>query len=600
MKKLKLVTFFLLSFSNLLSSAETDYERYKENYCKNGIRNIESVIISCHNFDPTPKVVAEDEISEILEFTVKQDFKKFCRDTDNFKEKIKGYVGKNDIIPFPPNKCACELPRSKKARAEFCSTDQQQKKENLDLQYKSYIMLSKLDKLKSFESELCEAPIEEVSLASCKTNKAKQTLNYIEKNFELPPVLKAKFNQLINNTSITSCQSEGLTNFCTEMSQSADTFSKTKTITDYIGKFDFKNDSSLEIRNLEIYSCLNYNDTREIKTTSNKMVDILYRTNQTVVITEPPSEPAQVKEMEEKYNIKIEEDDTSFIINRKIAIANHKKQYEIDLKRTTEISGALNNLVDQLGKTTDPSKRKQIFTQIHNYKKELRTLSNTVPQKSNIAAIQDIEKKYPEEVKRYYAETEATNNNWTRATDVKQDNFKIPTSKLSNIDHSKMKKEYIPFYNKETNAKRTNIVPALPKTTEEIQGEQENRKMAKKNNIAQTFSSGATSIASRSPASARERSSTSVSAPSLKSYNIPNKEKEPEVLQNTERPRIKVVFIDDQKVMKLFKLQDKVYELQEEINKEDFIENFDNFPELVKEQGRSFFNIFDSKNLRIQ
>jgi hypothetical protein len=132
---------------------------------------------------------------------------------------------------------------------------------------------------------------------------------------------------------------------------------------------------------------------------------------------------------------------------------------------------------------------------------------------------------------------------------------------------------------------------------------------AKKNNVAArgaTKSSGASGVR-RGPASRGGSSGGGISSggslglsgggassPSAysntRTYQVENKSYEPQVLNNAEKPATKVVFVEDLKVMRVFKLNDeKVYEIDAEYTEDSFKENYSQFEEEVKLDGEQFF-----------
>ncbi|EQC47353.1 hypothetical protein [Bacteriovorax sp. Seq25_V] len=610
MKKTTLKLIILsISYHGLLYANE-DYKRYKDYYCKTGIRKIENVIISCTQFNPNPTVKTESDLDDIINYTVKQSFTDFCRQNKNVE--IKGFESEKDLVPFPLNNCICKLPKSKRAKDPFCKNEDENKNK---LQYKAITILPEIESLGSLELETCppeKSKKEIVSLSQCKDDESKKTLNYLLKGLLISEGINAVVSNtietLLKEDNISTCQTETIDSLCDKLSIPENEYSINY---EDIRVFNSSliNDE-INIDNILIYSCLAGVDIYS-ETTN----EIIPEIQQLVKEYQQEDKP----ELENKYGIRIDEDDSLFIINRKIAIAEHKKQYERDVIRTTEITTELNSLIDQLSKTQNPVQRKQIFTKLHQLKKELRKVARTVPQKDNISSIKDIESKYPDEAQQYYAEIKndhrknSTSSNWSQAKDYKPTPSTFKAKNNNSVNKANSNKQYTPFYTKTEKAVRTNIVPAAPKSKEEIAKDKREDAQRKKESISNTFSDALPSAASRSatttrspaslPNSGKSNSSSgvgSISAPSLKSYNIPSKEKEPEVINNSDKPKIKVVFIADQKVMKLFKLENKGYELKEEITKEDFVENFESFPKLVKEQGRDFFNIFDSRKLNIQ
>ncbi|OIQ17141.1 MAG: hypothetical protein BM556_13080 [Bacteriovorax sp. MedPE-SWde] len=101
------------------------------------------------------------------------------------------------------------------------------------------------------------------------------------------------------------------------------------------------------------------------------------------------------------------------------------------------------------------------------------------------------------------------------------------------------------------------------------------------------------SVSSRSSGSGLTLGSSSAGAGSLsqaKTYQVENKSYVNQVLNNEERPKLKVIFVEDLKVMKVFKLnEDKVYEKEGEYSEESFKENYNNFETDVKLDGEQFF-----------
>lgn len=73
-------------------------------------------------------------------------------------------------------------------------------------------------------------------------------------------------------------------------------------------------------------------------------------------------------------------------------------------------------------------------------------------------------------------------------------------------------------------------------------------------------------------------------------YQVESKSYESQVLNNAQRPETKVIFVEDLKVMRVFKLNDdKVYEIDGEYTEDSFKENYEEFESEVKLDGEQFF-----------
>lgn len=98
---------------------------------------------------------------------------------------------------------------------------------------------------------------------------------------------------------------------------------------------------------------------------------------------------------------------------------------------------------------------------------------------------------------------------------------------------------------------------------------------------------------SRSPASLSLNSGAGLSSHSrgnLKTYQVENKSLEPKVLKDSYQTPTKVVFVEDLKVMRVFKLEEGVYKIEGEYNSKSFKENLNRFDREVQLDGEQFFN----------
>ncbi|EQC45749.1 hypothetical protein M899_1382 [Bacteriovorax sp. BSW11_IV] len=101
-------------------------------------------------------------------------------------------------------------------------------------------------------------------------------------------------------------------------------------------------------------------------------------------------------------------------------------------------------------------------------------------------------------------------------------------------------------------------------------------------------------------------SSTSISGPSLisldsynsvKNYNVPNRKLENEALYDGQDPEVKAVFLQDEKLMRLFRYKDDKYELEEEFDARKFYANINQFDNKTKELGVVFFKRYAVNDL---
>jgi len=107
--------------------------------------------------------------------------------------------------------------------------------------------------------------------------------------------------------------------------------------------------------------------------------------------------------------------------------------------------------------------------------------------------------------------------------------------------------------------------------------------------------SGSSTASARAPASlflngGIGSTSGSGSIGNLKTYQVENKTLEPKVLKDSYKTPTKVVFVEDLKVMRVFKLEEGVYKIEGEYNSKSFKENLNRFDREVQLDGEQFFN----------
>lgn len=84
---------------------------------------------------------------------------------------------------------------------------------------------------------------------------------------------------------------------------------------------------------------------------------------------------------------------------------------------------------------------------------------------------------------------------------------------------------------------------------------------------------------------------------SIKNYNIPSRLEEREALYDGQDPEVKAVFLQDEKLMRLFRYKEDKYELEEEFDARKFYANINQFDNKTKELGVIFFKRYAVNDL---
>lgn len=84
---------------------------------------------------------------------------------------------------------------------------------------------------------------------------------------------------------------------------------------------------------------------------------------------------------------------------------------------------------------------------------------------------------------------------------------------------------------------------------------------------------------------------------SIKNYNVPTKKQEKEALYDGQEPEVKAVFLQEEKLMRLFRHKEDRYELEEEFDARKFYANINQFDLKTKELGVIFFKRYAVSDL---
>lgn len=598
---LKIFTILILTqLSTWPGETNTSFDKYYQNYCGDSTKQFSSkkAILVCNSAeDPQPVLEGEKSIASILKNLENQNLKKLCDNPDNFKNYDQILVGKDDqnLFTLPANPCSCSL-KSNLMRKNFCSISKEDIK-NIP-EHELYVdLLQKLDAFENYQDSFGKCASSIFGIENLK--KHKSLIKKLKNNYDLSMPSMKKLSDLVS--ALEDAPEDKVDSNCQE-NYKAEISSFNEGVKNEI--LDLKSSLGdkidIIVNNIDIYNCFSvlkqHTPLSLLKTTSFKSIQNTILTNQGLL-------------SDQKH-------DKENIIEEELEV--RRKNYSKVLEESKELTAELDTLTTQLENVKNEKQLNDIYSRIDQIKNKLLSFgkygysfkdhsSSIKEAKTKIAGIAR-SKGYKianyNNNDDYYSYPKNHSNDFNHS----KNNEKISHSKNTTVkdlssaitaSNSQNNKAYTPFYLPKAKVNKTNIVPETQKKiNEKREQEKQARAQSVTNNIKKTFSganSNTKATSSRSPASTGGAPSYKISA--LESYKIPNEKKEPEVLNDKSFPNIKVVFIDDIKIMKLFKLENSTYKLKEEISKEEFIENFDQFPAMVKEQGRDFFRVFDAKNL---
>lgn len=575
------------------------FEKYYANYCnKEKIKNISKAgaYLACSGDEVEPKLNGEKELSAILKKLETQNLVDICRQNDDsiftgFDEIVLGDKVEN-LLTLPADRCSCNI-RINAIRNKFCTTP----KENLlglPSRHEELELLLKLDKFENYDEAIKECAT--YIFGKEELQKIQEHIKSIKINFNLSNPSNSKVLAITDliadsdtNTIVPLTCEDKFKKEHTSFENNIKSNALDLTLIDGTKPFELR-------KSLEVFNCLTGQQNEKENLTSVVAQHVVQRVQQ--ISLDP--------------DLAIEEDDSPEVKNSKYAIQERRNNYKEAVEKTTILSSELNDLTDRLQNVKSEKELNAIYKRISEIKTELKSLGKYgYSYKDHSTKFKDLNKKISSIAKdRGYKieDYEESNSNIASSPRNNQKRYsddqvlkKFPGTSInsdSSVVSESTNKPYVPVYAPKKEVKRTNIAPPSRAETEKIRNEERSAKaQAVKNNISSTFASAPSSQNTRSSSSGRSPASVSGGSTNIKTYEIPNLNKEPEVLNNKDFPKIKVIFVDDKKIMKLFKFEDKSYKLKEEITKEDFIENFESFPESVREQGSDFFKISRAKAL---
>lgn len=653
----------ILLITTLSIYGESKYEVFKENFCGDNIYQLKgNVLLTCDKTEYQDILSNKKELEKINFANNAMLIEKFCKETVNGsdEEKVKEYRKNIDInsLPFPVDSCICNI-RTKKANKAFCEVSPQDKIE-YESRAKELKILSQLRSLDLTEN-LKQCPDFKPNDLGYDTKSENPSANVLsildklkskyqiddkyedKKLFDNLNIISSKFNnakEVASHQEIkTNSDAESCSNYFFVLHSIANLENEKFNNPTPIDRLlvDFGNLDNVSNYD-KVQMCLS--EKTEI-VSSIKMLDVTAQSLQVravrsiASVPEPAETPElpgyeEIKERHEKYQ---KAQNEAEILNREV----EKLSRQIDTASEEDLI-KINQRVGEI-KTRLKGLEKYGYSYMGDDDK-IQDIQKNIYDTATSKKYSNVKSDYkPRQVYTYSPGSSKTSNQ-----KITSGNYKYKSSSSKSANTSNFKKEYDP------NLKPTSFLPPSSGSKEaEVKDLQEQRAFQVANSLNELFpnnkrpkdrtqninknsgpkengqsssfasnnqpmgensksnSSNARS-SSRAPASvgagsfsgsSSGSSAASSTSPSLESYEVPTEKDVNNVLENKRLPNIKIVFVEDIKILKLFKFDKDTYKLKEELSKEEFIENYDSLPSEVKEQGKSFFNIKSASDLFI-